>query len=81
VAGYVCALGGNGEVLKKVSAVHDHEGTLTVKWKEEPTDQEKGFFLKAWSSVIGDGDETVSTSWYENATRGLSGGSLGFWFV
>jgi hypothetical protein len=46
VIGYVCALGGNGEVLDKVAALDDHEGTLTVKWKAEPTDQEKTFFQR-----------------------------------
>ncbi len=59
VIGYVTALGGNGDVLEKVAALSDHEGTLRVRRKAEPTAQEKGFFAKAWSSVIGDGVDTV----------------------
>ena len=39
----------DGEVLEQVAALDDHEGTLTVRWKERPTEQGKeGLFTKAW---------------------------------
>ena len=31
----------DGEVLENVAALDDHEGTLTVRWKERPTEQRK----------------------------------------
>lgn len=62
VIGYVQALAdyyGNKNVLDKVAKLHDHKGTMTVFWKEKPTDGEKEMFLKAWASRIGDGAENV----------------------
>ncbi|NIA10700.1 MAG: hypothetical protein GWP10_13475 [Nitrospiraceae bacterium] len=62
VIGYVQALAdyyGNKQVLGKVSELHDHKGTMTVFWKEQPTDGEKEMFLKAWYSDIGDGADNV----------------------
>lgn len=55
VRGYVCALAdyyGNTTLLNKISELHDHEGSLTVTWKDAPTDGEKDFFNKAWESAI-----------------------------
>jgi hypothetical protein len=58
VVGYVCALGEdqrNYGVLSKVKELHDHKGDLLVTWKVPPSEEEKGYFLKAWESTIGDG--------------------------
>lgn len=57
VLGFVCALGeciGQGDVLSKISKVHDHKGVLTVFWKSPPSPMEKELFSRAWSSKIGD---------------------------
>ncbi len=62
VIGYVQALAdyyGNEQILDKVSKLNDSKGTLTVFWKEKPTDGEKEMFLKAWMSRIGDGADNV----------------------
>jgi hypothetical protein len=62
VIGYVQALGdyyGNERVLDKVSKLLDYKGTMTVSWKERPTDGEKEMFVKAWESRIGDGAPNV----------------------
>ena len=62
VIGYVQALAdyyGNKQILDKVSKLYDHKGTMTVSWKEQPTDGEKEMFLKAWVSRIGDGADNV----------------------
>ena len=62
VIGYVQALAdnsGNELILEKVSKLHDHEGTMTIFWKEQPTDEEKEMFVKAWKSRIGDGTPNV----------------------
>jgi hypothetical protein len=44
----------NTEFLGKLSRLHDHKGKLMVVWLAEPTEEEKGFFVKAWQSKIGD---------------------------
>jgi len=65
VIGYVCALAethGNRKVLGKVKRLHDHKGTLTVTWSHRPSEEEKGYFLTAWESVIGDGADNVEHS-------------------
>jgi hypothetical protein len=59
VIGYVCACQGKNNILNKVKGIHDHEGTLTVKWKSAPTHEEKEVWTKAWCSVIGDRSDTV----------------------
>ena len=62
VIGYACALAnhyGNDTLLDKVESLYDHEGTLTVGWKREPSEGEKEFFTKAWDSMIGDGCDNV----------------------
>jgi hypothetical protein len=62
VIGYVQALAdyyGDKKILDKVLKLHDHKGTMTVFWKEQPTDEEKGMFVKAWISRIGDGADNV----------------------
>ena len=69
VIGYVCAIQGNRNVLNKVKAVHDHEGTLTVKWKEEPSGDEQEMWTAAWCSVIGDRTDTVEHEVLEAAVQ------------
>jgi hypothetical protein len=62
IIGYVQALAddyGNTHILDKISKLHDHKGTMTVFWKEQPTDREKKMFSKAWMSRIGDGADNV----------------------
>ncbi|GAB3549376.1 hypothetical protein GCM10027343_31020 [Noviherbaspirillum agri] len=57
VYGYSVALAdcaANKTFLGKLSHLHDHKGVLTVVWYEVPTEEEKGFFVKAWNSKIGD---------------------------
>ncbi len=61
VIGYIAAIEDieNHRFLHKVKKLHDHKGELTVYWKEEPTDAEKDFMVKAWESKIGDGGGPV----------------------
>ncbi len=62
VIGYLCALAehyGNEELLSKIVRLYDHKGTLTVTWRNAPSDGEKEFVLKAWLSRIGDGANNV----------------------
>ena len=62
VIGYVCALAeqnNDEEVLECVSRLHDHKGTLSVKWKKPTNKEQKDYFLKAWESIIGDGADNV----------------------
>lgn len=57
VYGYALALAdvaGAGEFLGKLSHLHDHKGTLVVVWYEDPAEEEKAFFVKAWDSKVGD---------------------------
>jgi hypothetical protein len=57
VYGYSVALAdcaGNSAFLGKLSHLHDHKGVLMVVWYAEPTEEEKGFFVKAWNSKVGD---------------------------
>jgi len=44
VIGYVQSLAdyyGNKQILDKISKLHDHKGTMTVFWKEQPTDRDE----------------------------------------
>ena len=62
VIGYVCALAdrkGDDDVLGLVSGLHDHKGVLTVRWQEQPSRKRRGYFVAAWASIIGDGNEIV----------------------
>lgn len=62
IIGYICALSehyGNNDLLNKIEELRDHKGTLTVKWKTEPTDGEKEILLKSWMSIVGDGSNNV----------------------
>lgn len=55
--GYVVALAdqaGNGDFITKLWQIHDHKGTLMVVWLTAPTEVEKSYFTKAWSSKLGD---------------------------
>jgi hypothetical protein len=57
VYGYAVALadvGGDKEFLAKLSHLHDHKGTLTIVWFDEPTDEQKQYFVSAWRSKVGD---------------------------
>lgn len=47
-------LAGNRAFIDKVDRIHDHKGTLVVTWNTAPTEEEKGYFLQAWNSLIGD---------------------------
>ncbi len=62
IIGYVQALAdycGNTQILDKISKLHDHKGTMTVFWKDQPTDEEEKMFSKACMSSIGDGADNV----------------------
>ncbi|MFC0132304.1 hypothetical protein CR105_21475 [Massilia eurypsychrophila] len=62
VYGYVMALADGGaceRFVEKVSQIHDHKGTLIVFWSDAPSDAEKGYFVHAWASKIGDGSSNV----------------------
>ncbi|HTD05326.1 hypothetical protein [Undibacterium sp.] len=57
VYGYAIGLAdvdGNTGCIAKLSKIHDHKGILMVIWFTEPTEEEKGYFLKAWMSKVGD---------------------------
>lgn len=63
VYGYVVGLAdyfGNPDFIGKISQIHDHKGQLIIFWAAEPTEQEKGFFVRAWESKIGDGTQNVA---------------------
>ncbi|RZI43367.1 hypothetical protein EGT07_09895 [Herbaspirillum sp. HC18] len=62
VYGYAVALAdaaGDKLFLGKLSHLHDHKGKLIVVWFEEPTDREKGHFVCAWKSRVGDESANV----------------------
>lgn len=62
VYGYVVALAdqdGDLAFIHKIAQLHDHKGTLIVFWQEPCTPEEKEYFVKAWSSKIGDGSTNV----------------------
>jgi hypothetical protein len=62
VYGYALAvadLGGDAAFLGKLSHLHDHKGTLIVVWFEEPTEAQKGYWVQAWSSKVGDESTNV----------------------
>ncbi|MES2299110.1 MAG: hypothetical protein V4582_18840 [Pseudomonadota bacterium] len=62
VYGYVVALAdcaGDGVFIEKVTQIHDHKGTLIVFWGDPPSEEQKAFFVQAWSSKIGDGSTNV----------------------
>lgn len=62
VYGYAMGLAdidGNTECITKLAKIHDHKGTLMVIWYEAPTQAEKGYFVRAWNSRIGDETEIV----------------------
>lgn len=62
VYGYVAALADQAGIesfIQKFSQLHDHKGTLIVFWHEAPSEEEKAFFARAWSSQVGDGTDNV----------------------
>ena len=63
VYGYAVALAdaaGNSTCITKLTRIHDHKGNLIVYWQVAPTVDEKGFFVSAWRSLIGDESDNVS---------------------
>lgn len=65
LVGYIQALAdavGAEDLLDKVKAIHDHEGALTITWKQVPTDIEKNIFYKGWDSRVCDGGESRLTT-------------------
>ena len=48
-----------GQLIDKLSQLHDHKGTLIVFWSAEPSETERDFFRRAWASKIGDGSDHV----------------------
>jgi len=62
ILGYVQAVSDNlkrPDTLKKIARLHDHNGTLTVYWKEGYELQEEFMFEKAWESIIGEGSTNI----------------------
>lgn len=63
VYGYAVGLAdqkGDKEFIAKLARLHDDRGTLVVFWVTAPTEAEKQFMVKAWSSLIGDGTQNVA---------------------
>lgn len=61
---YGCAMAladsaGNLHFVDKLTQLHDHKGTLIVFWNEVPDEAERGYFVRAWASKVGDGTENV----------------------
>lgn len=57
IIGYAQAIAdidGNEEFYKKLQSVHEYKGSLTVEWKNNPTESEKGYLQKAWESIVTD---------------------------
>jgi hypothetical protein len=62
VYGYAMAMADRDNAsgfIEKVSQIHDHKGTLIVFWLEMPTESEKGYWVTAWASKVGDGSSNV----------------------
>ena len=62
IYGYAVGLAdgaGNGDFITKLWQIHDHKGTLMVVWLTPPSDDEKSYFFKAWSSKLGDSSCSV----------------------
>ncbi|SNS33133.1 hypothetical protein SAMN06265795_102248 [Noviherbaspirillum humi] len=65
VYGYAVGLAdaaGNGGFLGKIRHIHDHKGRLLVAWYEQPSEEEKAYFLRAWQSKVGDESAEVEHS-------------------
>lgn len=62
VYGYAVALAdmaGDKEFLSKLSYLHDHKGSLIVVWFSKPDEAQKGYFVSAWRSKVGDETSNV----------------------
>ena len=62
VYGYAVGLAdmvGDSTFLGKLSHLHDHKGNLIVVWFEEPTAEQRNYWVRAWSSKIGDESSQV----------------------
>lgn len=62
VYGYAVAvadMAGDKEFLGKLSYLHDHKGNLIVVWCDEPNEAQKGYFVSAWRSKVGDETSNV----------------------
>jgi hypothetical protein len=60
--GYAMALAdsdGNDGFVEKLTQVHDHKGTLIIFWQLPPSDAEKAYWTRAWTSRVGDGTHAV----------------------
>ncbi len=71
VYGYAIGLAdndGNRQCITKLSGIHDHKGLLTITWRSAPTMPEKGYFHRAWRSLIGDRSDHV-----EHVMEGVQG--------
>lgn len=62
VYGYAMALAdadGNPGFVEKLTQIHDHKGTLIVFWHTPPSEAERDYWTRAWSSRVGDGTTAV----------------------
>ena len=46
----------------KIAGLEDHKGELTVRWKSEPTENERAAFRAAWESQNEPGDSVIHTA-------------------
>lgn len=42
---------GGRNILRLIESVSDHEGSVTVTWQVEPTDEEKKWVAEKWGDV------------------------------
>jgi len=57
IIGYAQAIAdidGNEDFNKKIKSIYDYKGSLTVEWKNNPTESEKEYLRKAWESIVTD---------------------------
>ena len=57
ILGYAQAiadLNKNEDFFKKIYAIYEDKGKLTITWKEKPTEEEKNYFDQAWFSIVTD---------------------------
>ena len=57
VIGYAQALAdsdGNENFIEKVKSIYDYKGLLSIKWRNLPTEEEKGYLQYAWESIVTD---------------------------
>lgn len=57
IIGYAQALADidkNKDYYKKISAICDYKGSLTITWITEPNEKEKEYLRMAWESIVTD---------------------------